>query len=1034
MTTEQQSRRCHRCGEPLAVADLAGNCLHCLSALLLLPESADGVESSPSPVIRRLGDYELLEEVARGGMGVVFRARQVSLDRTVAVKVLRDAWLATPIQVKRFRAEAANAAKLKHPNIVAVHEVGEQDGQHYFTMDLIQGMNLAEATHEGPLPSRRAAELVRKVAGAVQHAHQEGVLHRDVKPSNVLLDAQGEPHVTDFGLARPLDGESSLTLTGQVLGTPGYMAPEQARGSSSVGPAGDVYGLGALLFHLLTGRAPFVGASAAETLTQVLQQEPLSPRLLNPAVPVDLAAVCLKCVRKPPRERYGSAGELAADLKRFLDGHTTQARPAGSIERTVRWARRKPALAAMVLALHLAVGLGLVGVVWQWREATAARVAAETARQRAEAELWSSRLTQARAENATRAFGRRQRALTALAAAARQRPSLDLRNEAMTALLMPDLGRRLSWRDRTTLWQPLAYDSALDHYADYSEAGEICIRRSADHQRVASIRNSQSQPFYLQFSPDDRWLGLQLEDGNLEVWDWRKQQRLAQRSGVKSQFGVPTFDYSPDSRTLVYLPSNQPPARLEILSGVELAPLALNFDFRLVRFDPSGRRLALVGKEDLHVVDLEPHRLTSRLPLAGSVFALAWHPHGEQLAISIYGRGLFIWDLDQAEARHLGRNDPAFTRLHYSPTGDSLVAGGWHGLTQIWDVASEGLLAEGPIGYAVQGSRDGRRLAVNRERIGHGVWEILPRCGLTKAMVPPSLAGSMAGPRLDSRGRWLLIGHASGCLLWDATTGHVVAKTQGAEVMDAMFTPASPDFLTASSNGVWRWPVLIPPSDETPQLGQPVREGRFSLEELEGATFSADGRQVVGYAKGQAECLWLDGTRAPLRWQLLNASDRSFKFSLDGHWIASSRHNKGSADVWDLRDGTLATTLKPGDSTLFEPSGQLVLNCALSGTSAFRLGTWESTACPSWANTGSWLGAPPRAGFGVFVRDGFLRLHDLAADQDSVCIPYWSEFQTWEASFDASGQRFVLRGPSPALSILDLGILRSELAKLGLDW
>jgi len=272
-------------------------------------------------------------------MGVVFRARQVSLGREVAVKVLRDAWLATPVQVQRFRAEAANAAKLKHPNIVAVHEVGEQGGQHFFAMDLIEGKNLAEATREGPLPPRRAAELVRKVAEAVQHAHQQGVLHRDVKPSNVLLDAKEEPHVTDFGLARPMDDESSLTLTGQVLGTPGYMSPEQAKGGGTVGPAADVYGLGALLFHLLTGRSPFVGASAAETLTQVLQQEPLSPRLLNPAVPVD----------------------LAADLARFLGNETTHARPAGAVERAVRWCRRKPALAgalasALLLLMMVAVG------------------------------------------------------------------------------------------------------------------------------------------------------------------------------------------------------------------------------------------------------------------------------------------------------------------------------------------------------------------------------------------------------------------------------------------------------------------------------------------------------------------------------------------------------------------------------------------------------------------------------------------------------------------------------------------------------
>ncbi|MBI3854021.1 MAG: protein kinase [Verrucomicrobia bacterium] len=360
-TSDSGTKVCRRCGEPLAGAELSGNCPRCLTALLLSPDTPEPGETSPAPILRRLGDYELLEEVARGGMGVVFRARQSSLGREVAVKVLRDAWLATPIQVKRFRAEAANAAKLKHPNIVPVHEVGEQSGQHYFAMDLIKGTNLAELTRDGPLPPRRGAELVEKVAEAVQHAHQEGVLHRDLKPSNVLLDAQGEPQVTDFGLARPMDDDSSLTLTGQVLGTPGYIAPEQAKGGGTVGPAADVYGLGALLFHLLTGRAPFVGASAAETLTQVLQQEPLSPRLLNPAVPMDLAAVCGKCLAKLAGQRYASARELAEDLRRFLDGQATRARPAGVVERGVRWCRRKPALAgtlasALLLLIVVAVG------------------------------------------------------------------------------------------------------------------------------------------------------------------------------------------------------------------------------------------------------------------------------------------------------------------------------------------------------------------------------------------------------------------------------------------------------------------------------------------------------------------------------------------------------------------------------------------------------------------------------------------------------------------------------------------------------
>jgi serine/threonine-protein kinase len=196
--------------------------------------------------------------------------------------------------VRRFRAEAAAAARLKHPHIISIHEVSDVDGQHFFAMDLVEGLNLAERTREGPLPSRQAADLVAQIAEAVQHAHEQGVLHRDLKPSNVLVDATGKPFVTDFGLARPLDAGSSLTMTGQVIGTPAYMPPEQATGKGTVGPAADIYSLGALLYHLLTGRAPFVGGTTAETLRHVVEQEPVSPQLLNPEVPRDLATICLK--------------------------------------------------------------------------------------------------------------------------------------------------------------------------------------------------------------------------------------------------------------------------------------------------------------------------------------------------------------------------------------------------------------------------------------------------------------------------------------------------------------------------------------------------------------------------------------------------------------------------------------------------------------------------------------------------------------------------------------------------------------------
>jgi serine/threonine protein kinase/WD40 repeat protein len=326
---------------------------------------------SDAGFLRRIGDYELLEEIARGGMGVVYRARQISLNREVAVKLMRDSALARAEDVKRFRAEAAAAAKLKHPNIIAIYEVGEEQGQHYFAMDLIQGVNLAERTRDGPLAARDAAELVATMADAVQHAHEQGVLHRDLKPSNVLVDATGKPFVTDFGLARPLDSDSSLTMTGQILGTPGYMPPEQAEGKGTVGPAADIYSLGAVLYHLLTGRAPFVGGSAAETLRHVTEQEPVSPQLLNPEVPADLTSVCLKCLAKRSSDRYESAAALSNDLHRFLRDEPTVARPASQTERLWRWCQRKPALAATGIALILVGAIGVIGILAEWRRAEA---------------------------------------------------------------------------------------------------------------------------------------------------------------------------------------------------------------------------------------------------------------------------------------------------------------------------------------------------------------------------------------------------------------------------------------------------------------------------------------------------------------------------------------------------------------------------------------------------------------------------------------------------------------------------------------
>jgi WD40 repeat protein/serine/threonine protein kinase len=310
----------------------------------------------------RFGDYLLEEEIAHGGMGVVFRARQVSLRRTVAVKLLLLGRYSSADSIERFRREAEAVAALRHPNIVAIHEIGEHDGQQFFSMDYVNGQSLAARLQHGPFEPRRSAEIVRDIAQAIHYAHQQGVLHRDLKPSNVLLDESGQVHITDFGLAKRLDGNSDLTTTGQLVGTPKYLSPEQAAGRhADLGPASDVYSMGAMMYELMTGRPPFLANSLQETLLRIQNNEPVSPRALNPALHRDLETISLKCLRKEPDRRYGSAQALAEDLERWLRHEPILARPIGAIERMTKWTRRNPRTAGLVLVSSLAVVAFFVG-------------------------------------------------------------------------------------------------------------------------------------------------------------------------------------------------------------------------------------------------------------------------------------------------------------------------------------------------------------------------------------------------------------------------------------------------------------------------------------------------------------------------------------------------------------------------------------------------------------------------------------------------------------------------------------------------
>lgn len=352
-------RVCSECGAPVSKALRDGFCPHCLIDLALKAEGETQTvpipaNAGPHSFVGAVGNYELIEQIGQGGMGVVYKAYQRKLNRVVALKLMLSGPWATEAEIKRFRSETTAAATLQHPNVVAIHEVGEHEGRHYFSMDYIAGQSLADVINRTPLPAERAARYVKLIAEAIHHAHQRGILHRDLKPANVLVDTDDQPRVTDFGLAKHIQVDSSLTASGEAMGTPSYMPPEQAAGKrSEIGPASDVYSLGAILYDLLTGRPPFRADTPVDTLRQVLDTEPAPPRLINRKVPRDLETICLKCLAKAPGQRYPSAQGLAEDLGRFLKHEPIHARPVGWLGRGWRWSRRNPVVAAFCCAMAI---------------------------------------------------------------------------------------------------------------------------------------------------------------------------------------------------------------------------------------------------------------------------------------------------------------------------------------------------------------------------------------------------------------------------------------------------------------------------------------------------------------------------------------------------------------------------------------------------------------------------------------------------------------------------------------------------------
>jgi WD40 repeat protein len=621
-----------------------------------LARPADGTDLLGT--IRYFGDYELLSEVARGGMGIVFRARQVSLNRIVAVKMILAGRLASGDDVRRFRLEAEAAAKLDHPGIVPIYEVGQHDGQHYFSMGFVEGDSLAQRVAGGPLPARDAADLVQQLAGAVQFAHEHGVIHRDLKPANVLIDPRGRARITDFGLAKAIREDRLLTATGQVLGTPSYMPPEQAAGRiESIGPAADIYSLGAILYCLLTGRPPFHSSSATDTLLQVREREPVPPRQLNASVPRDPETIALKCLQKEPKRRYGSARELAEDLDRYLGGRPIFARPVGRSERLFRWCRRNPSLAAMTaLALVLLLTTAIGSFVYaRWSASIARRLStalgdAEEGRSAAQSRLRESLIAQGRAE---RLAGARWAAIQALGDAAKIKPTEDLRQAAIQAIVTSGvrLAHEISFGQARVM--RFSSDAALlavdgSHRGDPRDQvgrNQRVVYRVADGREIDRIE-----------------LGDPLQTAFADPAQVPK--RFQERMRQDGSSAVGRFDFRPGSSVLVYEDHRDGRRGLrlrDVAAGREIGFLPGATDGL---FSPDGVRLVLRQAGRLRVLNAQSLREEQSRPAARVLSFLSNH----ELLIEDGGQ-LRGWDVHEGRESFVFAIPEGKHRLNADPNG-----------------------------------------------------------------------------------------------------------------------------------------------------------------------------------------------------------------------------------------------------------------------------------------------------------------------------------------------------------------------------
>jgi WD40 repeat protein/tetratricopeptide (TPR) repeat protein/tRNA A-37 threonylcarbamoyl transferase component Bud32 len=958
------------------------------SARPTLPAPAEETENPRTPILtQHISGYEILGELGRGGMGVVYKARQTKLNRLVALKMVLAGANADPQQLQRFRAEAEAVARLQHPFIVQIYEIGEHDGCPFFSLEFVDGGTLSQKLIGAPQPPRLAAQLVRLLALAIHSAHQKGIIHRDLKPSNILLATPtahisdvdslqaetqaafrlyGIPKITDFGLAKHLDVQSQ-TRTGAILGTPSYMAPEQAEGRAhAIGPATDVYGLGTILYEMLTGRPPFESDTSLSTIRQLLAQDPMPPSQLHHKVPRDLETICLKCLEKDPARRYHSADDLAEDLHRFLSNRPIEARPLGWWGRSMKWMRRHPTKAAVICGLILAaLTLLTVGGIYHMRlehAVTESRqnlirlhvvegTSAMNAGDGFTALLWFTEALRLDTGTPEHEQGHRMR-IAALEQSLPRPEQLWVHDESVNETRYSPDGRRV---------------------LTAGDDGKIYLWDSETGQEALPPLNAGSPIDFAIFSPDGRRVAAACHDGTVRLWDIgvaldvRKLPDALHKSAaltIGASSDIPCvlnpggklywIDFSPDGSQLVTASGKT--ARVWHTATGKPVPgdLQHNAAVNVALFSPNGRWLATAGDDGLiHLWDAATRQAS---PVVFShdraVLCLAFSPDSKRIASGSADSTAQVWSI--ADGSPVGprlRHRAHVLHVEFSPFGKRLLTSNEGGAAMIWRVADGEPLVEpmrhtSVIRWAIF-SPDGCRVATAGDDNSARVWSASSGAPLT----PPLRGnGSMNRVAFSPDGRYVAAASDDGTVrLWD------VACLYQAKVVDeeqvfrqrvdrnlrmGFLTDALHVEPTSQISPDGRL-VLKISKDSTArvydaQSDKPITPPLAHHGEIISAAFSPDGRRVVTTSIDQTARVWDAANGAPLSPPLRHASTVWFAdFNPDGRRLVTASDDN-TARIWNIASGEMLVPPLKHDGTVvqarFSPDGQRVASGGLDQT------------------------------------------------------------------------------------------------------